>query len=416
MKEIETERSPGSVDQGQVECKLSAGPGGMKWEEGKEPKIAVLLHLFHDDVLSEMARYVRNVRLVFPGAVAVVTVRENLEADRREQIQKALATEHLLPVENRGVDISAFLLSVRYLRSRAMYPDFILKIHSKKSCNRWRKKLIEPLVSAQNLLLLSKIFEEDLRIQRRYRGECPVSSLPLQSQTPTQKLSKLPANCNLLASKDSSHALQPICSLLSDDSCVDDTVRPGETGGEELALSCQRGSETPTPDREAAVAESEQPWQRTNRNGIVAVSEKKQANGQGGNRIGGGPRFPSGFQNPELESMLFGFAGAQSYVYHRRHDDVGFPQNVTGVNRLNEGHKTVNRHWKYFVAGTMFWISGYAVDTKLTEEVIDEVLPRMRPIKPPSNLYDRTIIEEYVMERVLSGSFCADMKNVGLLW
>lgn len=399
--------------------------------------IAVLLHLFHDDTLPEMVRYVWNVRQVFPRTVVLVTVRQDLQEEKRVHIQSALVADYILPVENKGVDVYAFLQSVRYLRSRNVYPDFILKIHSKKSCSRWRKKLIEPLVSAQNLLLLAKIFEEDLQIQDKFQctagynpnvlprvpstnakassSSSSSSSLPALTLNEklkkagteaevgaggrfTGSLSELPLNCQLL--NGSSNVLNPDSLLLSYDA---ETIGTYEGPNDETA--CHTSPKLETGFSGPLFGNKENPtFAKGGETDLAPVSRN------------GRSRFAPGFRNETLEGKLFGFAAAQAYVYLRKHDEAGFPQNVAGVNSLSEKHGTVNRHWRYFVAGTMFWISGYAIDTKLTDALLDDVSSRMRVGKPPSNTYDRTVIEEYVMERVLSGSFCANMKNVGLRW
>ena len=129
-------------------------------------KIAVLMHLFHIDLMHEMMMYVQSVQKVFPTATVIITVPlEKNIIELHQQIQKLISNFHVISVKNIGVDIYAFIVQVQYMRLKGIRADFILKLHTKKSITpdgaNWRKVLIKPLVSFQNLLHLKQLFIED---------------------------------------------------------------------------------------------------------------------------------------------------------------------------------------------------------------------------------------------------------------
>jgi lipopolysaccharide biosynthesis protein len=132
-----------------------------------EATVAVVIHLFHLDLLDEFSRYVQQVREVFTETHVIVTVSDKSDEENFKRIEAAITNSVpralILQVENRGVDIGAFLSAYQLIRDQGLCADFILKIHSKTSCEKWRKKLILPLVDPSNLKLLKDIFDSKNR-------------------------------------------------------------------------------------------------------------------------------------------------------------------------------------------------------------------------------------------------------------
>ena len=60
----------------------------------------------------------------------------------------------------------------------------------------------------------------------------------------------------------------------------------------------------------------------------------------------------------------------------------------------------------------MFWISNKVIDEYLTDELIDYIIPKLVKGKPPNNLLDKGIYIEYVSERLFTGVFCYNKKNL----
>lgn len=129
-----------------------------------ETKIVIIIHLFFINMLDEFLEYINNVKSVFKNVLVIFTIPdENIEKNEKiEKIEKIIKNKNsefiVNKVENKGVDIMPFLLSIKYIRENNIDCDFILKLHTKVSVNEteslynWRKELIEPITSKPNLL------------------------------------------------------------------------------------------------------------------------------------------------------------------------------------------------------------------------------------------------------------------------
>lgn len=106
-----------------------------------------------------------------------------------------------------------------------------------------------------------------------------------------------------------------------------------------------------------------------------------------------------------------GFVSAQKYVLPKKYD-LDFPQNIKGVNQVINLFPHLERDWKEFNGGNMFWISNKVLDQYLTDELIDYIIPKFVEGKPPNNLLDKGIYIEYVCERLFTGVFCYNKKNL----
>lgn len=123
--------------------------------------ITIVIHLFHEDLLDEFIGYVNDVKKVFNVVNVIFTIKKNSNLD--ETIKNIDPRFVALKVENKGVDIYPFLESVRYMREH-FKTDYVLKIHSKVSTNEmygnWRQKLIVPITSYKNLIILQHYFKK----------------------------------------------------------------------------------------------------------------------------------------------------------------------------------------------------------------------------------------------------------------
>ena len=106
-----------------------------------------------------------------------------------------------------------------------------------------------------------------------------------------------------------------------------------------------------------------------------------------------------------------GFVSAQKYVLPKKYD-LDFPQNIKGVNQVINLFPHLERDWREFNGGNMFWISNKVLDQYLTDELIDYIIPKFVEGKPPNNLLDKGIYMEYVCERLFTGVFCYNKRNL----
>lgn len=132
-----------------------------------EYKIGVFIHLFNIKLYNEFRCYIYNLKTVFSDVKVII----NLPYIYNKKILNHITTtikddfEDSIVIfnENKGVDIYSFLKMIEYTQKKKMYFDFILKIHTKTSCEHWRKKLIEPLVNTDNLVNMKKnIFKNNI--------------------------------------------------------------------------------------------------------------------------------------------------------------------------------------------------------------------------------------------------------------
>jgi hypothetical protein len=125
--------------------------------------IVIVIHLFNCDLFDEFINYINNVKSVFSKVVVIFTIPVNSNVDKNI---KSINPEFIiLKVQNKGVDVYGFLLSIQFLRKNYIKADFILKLHTKmtsndvEQLNNWRNELIEPITNIQNLKYLQHYFK-----------------------------------------------------------------------------------------------------------------------------------------------------------------------------------------------------------------------------------------------------------------
>lgn len=116
-------------------------------------------------------------------------------------------------------------------------------------------------------------------------------------------------------------------------------------------------------------------------------------------------------QNYFAKMDNIGYVSAQSMVLPKNYD-LDFPQNIQGVNNLIKKFPHLERDWTDFNGGNMFWISNQVLNQYCTDELMDYLIPTFGEGKPPCNLTDKGIYPEYVCERLFTGVFCFDKKNI----
>ena len=128
-----------------------------------ETNITIIIHLFHGNLLDEFIGYIENVKTVFTKVNVIFTIRKN--SGMAAKIKAVNSTFVAIPVENKGVDVYAFLVAIEYMRKHFV-TDFVLKIHTKTTDNpsenniEWRKQLIYPITNHNNLLVLQHYFKK----------------------------------------------------------------------------------------------------------------------------------------------------------------------------------------------------------------------------------------------------------------
>lgn len=158
-----------------------------------ETNITIVIHLYHTHQFEKMTSYIENVKKVFLNVTIIFTINEHSDFDTH--ITNKYPAAIIIKVENKGVDIYPFLLSVRHLRTHNINTDFILKLHTKESsnptegCVDWKDDLITPIVDYNNLTVLQHYFKKMENIgyvasqkcvlPKNYDLDCPANIIGL---------------------------------------------------------------------------------------------------------------------------------------------------------------------------------------------------------------------------------------------
>ena len=146
-------------------------------DEQQKPSIAVIAHLYYTDLGYELLRHLEAV--AGPRTDLYITLPiQKMSAGLIQQLQLILKQRfrkvRLLPVSNRGMDIGPFFEVIReLLKSDESIPDYLLKIHMKKSLRvsgarkgrRWRHGLLEGLLGDRcNVNTILETFADNPRL------------------------------------------------------------------------------------------------------------------------------------------------------------------------------------------------------------------------------------------------------------
>jgi lipopolysaccharide biosynthesis protein len=123
-----------------------------------------VIHVWYVDLLDEMAASLRASGIDW--SVVITTAQEHADAVRERVAQLGLDA-HIAVFENRGRDILPFLHVADRLLDEGV--DVVLKLHTKRSMHRddgerWRKELIDNLLSPQRAQRTYKAFCDDLTL------------------------------------------------------------------------------------------------------------------------------------------------------------------------------------------------------------------------------------------------------------
>jgi lipopolysaccharide biosynthesis protein len=113
-------------------------------------RIAVVLHLFYDDLWEEIASFLRNIPIAFDLFVSVP--RENLAA-MQAQIHRSYPGARIFGVRNVGRDVAPFLIVLPLVLSG--HYTAVCKVHSKKGPiepDTWRRLLLQGLLGSKHLV------------------------------------------------------------------------------------------------------------------------------------------------------------------------------------------------------------------------------------------------------------------------
>jgi lipopolysaccharide biosynthesis protein len=120
-------------------------------------KIAIILHLYYTDLWEEFAKKLKSIDANF---VLYVTICEN-EHQIANNILSDFPYAKITKVQNKGLDVGPFLLTMKSILDNNIEYDFIIKLHSKKSIHhgqldgfgvRWRNKLVDSIIGSSERL------------------------------------------------------------------------------------------------------------------------------------------------------------------------------------------------------------------------------------------------------------------------
>ncbi len=114
--------------------------------------IAVLMHLFYQDLWDELAGYVSNLRLPYDLYVNLAEGNPH-NPQLTRAIRRRFPGAHVQATENRGRDIGGFLRLIAAVRQRGIHYDSLIFMHSKKTLHQpphhglyWRTSLLRSIL------------------------------------------------------------------------------------------------------------------------------------------------------------------------------------------------------------------------------------------------------------------------------
>lgn len=124
-------------------------------------KIAVHLHLYYQDLWDEFSAMFKNLNS-YDYDIYVTLTNGSSTIGQTNWIKSKIESEFenvtIIEVENKGLDIGAFLSVLKNITSSKKEYDYLLKLHTKKSVKtagvefgeNWRKQLYKPLVGSDS--------------------------------------------------------------------------------------------------------------------------------------------------------------------------------------------------------------------------------------------------------------------------
>lgn len=124
-----------------------------------ETNICIIAHLYHEMLMDEFLDYIQKVKYIFKNVTVIITVKQDSKLETNDNFI-------VLKVENKGVDVYPFIVSIDHINQNNIPCDYILKIHTKISNNpvnglyNWRNQLIKPITCLKNLIVIQDIFKK----------------------------------------------------------------------------------------------------------------------------------------------------------------------------------------------------------------------------------------------------------------
>lgn len=129
-------------------------------------KVVVVIHLYYQDMWEEFSTYLKNITLDFD--LYVTLSKGSATIGQTEWMGSKIKSEfdnaNVSILDNKGLDIGPFLLSMNKIFESGKDYDYLVKLQSKKSLltageadgRQWRNQLIQPLLGSQD------IFEDNI--------------------------------------------------------------------------------------------------------------------------------------------------------------------------------------------------------------------------------------------------------------
>jgi len=140
---------------------------------GTAPKIAVLVHIYYDNLVGEMINYLAKFPYEFDLYVSFssdtypessLSVEHNMNA-----VKAAFPSSYLCVVPNKGKDIGGKLVLLKHIFEEGITYDYLVFVHDKQSfhmtdrdkANRWRSELLGAVLAPDNVNRILTAFEKN---------------------------------------------------------------------------------------------------------------------------------------------------------------------------------------------------------------------------------------------------------------
>lgn len=137
-------------------------------------KIAVHLHLYYQDLWDEFSSIFKNLNN-YKYDIYVTLSKGSATIGQTKWIKQKIENEFknatVIEIDNKGLDVGAFLSILEHITTQNKQYDYVLKLHTKKSVKtagiefgaNWRKQLYTPLVGNVNIVdtIINKMNSND---------------------------------------------------------------------------------------------------------------------------------------------------------------------------------------------------------------------------------------------------------------
>jgi len=126
-------------------------------------KIAVHLHLYYQDLWDEFSTSFKSLNGYKYDIYITLTKDSSTLGQTRwlkEKIKKEFENATVIEVDNKGLDIGAFLLILEHIKAHNLNYEYLIKLHTKKSVKtagiefgeNWRKQLYKPIFGTKYIV------------------------------------------------------------------------------------------------------------------------------------------------------------------------------------------------------------------------------------------------------------------------